>query len=102
MNMVAGIPTLADVRTASERIRRNGVHRTPVLTCNTFDQWIGASLFFKCENFQKIGAFKFRGASNAILSLSDEEAARGVVTMSSGNHAQAVALAARLRGITAH
>lgn len=102
MNMVAGIPALADIRAASERIRRNGVHRTPVLTCNTFDQWTGASLFFKCENFQKIGAFKFRGASNAILSLTDEEAARGVVTMSSGNHAQAVALAARLRGITAH
>jgi threonine dehydratase len=96
------IPTISDVRIASERIRRNGVHRTPVMTCETFDRVTGASLFFKCENFQKVGAFKFRGASNAILSLTDEEASRGVVTMSSGNHAAAVALAARLRGIRAY
>lgn len=96
------IPTIDDVRAAAERIRRNDVHRTPVLTCETFDRVTGARLFFKCENFQKIGAFKFRGASNAILSLSDEEARRGVVTMSSGNHAAAVSLAAKMRGINAY
>jgi len=96
------IPTIEDVRAAAERIKSNGVHRTPVMTSETFDKITGARLFFKCENFQKIGAFKFRGASNAILSLSDEEARRGVVTMSSGNHAAAVALAARLRGIQAY
>jgi threonine dehydratase len=73
-----------------------------VLTSSTFDNLTGAKLFFKCENFQKIGAFKFRGASNAILLLSDDEARRGVVTMSSGNHAAAVALAARLRGVPAY
>ena len=102
MKTVPDIPTLSDVRRAFQRIQRNGVHRTPVMTCETFNQVTGASLFFKCENFQKVGAFKFRGASNAILSLSEEEAARGVVTMSSGNHAAAVALAARLRGIPAY
>jgi threonine dehydratase len=73
-----------------------------VLTSSTFDNLTCAKLFFKCENFQKIGAFKFRGASNAILLLSDDEARRGVVTMSSGNHAAAVALAARLRGVPAY
>lgn len=78
------------------------VHRTPVMTCRTLDTMAGRSLFFKCENFQRIGAFKFRGACNAILKLSDEQAARGVVTHSSGNHAQAVAVAASLRKITAH
>ena len=77
------------------------VHRTPVLTCSAIDHMVGASLFFKCENFQKVGAFKIRGATNAVLSLSDDEAARGVATHSSGNHAQALALAARLRGIPA-
>lgn len=96
------IPTIDDVRAAAERIQRNHVHRTPVMTSETFDHMTGATLFFKCENFQKIGAFKFRGASNAILSLSDEEARRGVVTMSSGNHAAAVSLAARMRGINAY
>jgi len=78
------------------------VHRTPVLTCATLDLMAGASLFFKCENFQKVGAFKMRGAANAVFSLTDQEAARGVATHSSGNHAQALALAARLRGIPAH
>jgi len=78
------------------------VHRTPVLTCAALDGLTGASLFFKCENFQKVGAFKMRGATNAVLSLSDDEAARGVATHSSGNHAQALALAAQMRGISAY
>ena len=73
-----------------------------MLTCQTLNQMTGMSLFFKCENLQKVGAFKFRGACNTIFSLSEEEAARGVATHSSGNHAQALALAARIRGIPAH
>jgi len=73
-----------------------------VLTCATLDEMAGRRLFFKCENFQKVGAFKFRGACNAVMKLDDETAKRGVVTHSSGNHAQALALAARLRGIAAH
>jgi threonine dehydratase len=77
-------------------------HRTPVLTCATIDRAVGAAVFFKCENLQKVGAFKFRGATNAVFSLSDEEAARGVATHSSGNHAQALALAAANRRIPAH
>jgi threonine dehydratase/serine racemase len=77
-------------------------HRTPVMTCATLDRLAGRALFLKCENFQKVGAFKFRGACNAVWKLSAEMAARGVVTHSSGNHAQALALAARLRGIMAH
>ena len=94
-------PTLADVREAAERIKRYA-HRTPVLTCSSLDAMVGASLFFKCENFQKVGAFKFRGACNAVFSLVDAEARRGVATHSSGNHAAALSLAARLRGIPAH
>lgn len=78
------------------------VHRTPVLTSKTFDQMLGANLFFKCENFQKGGAFKFRGATHAIMTLSEEDASCGVCTHSSGNHAQALALAAKMRGIKAH
>jgi threonine dehydratase len=95
------LPTIAEVRAAAERIRPYA-RRTPVLTCASLDAMTGASLFFKCENFQRVGAFKFRGAANAVLSLSDEEARRGVATHSSGNHAAALALAARLRGIPAH
>lgn len=91
---------LQDVIEAHNRIRPY-IHNTPVLTCSAIDQMVGAKLYFKCENFQKVGAFKFRGATNAIFSLSDEEASRGVVTHSSGNHAAALALAARNRGITA-
>jgi threonine dehydratase len=94
-------PDLAAIREAAARIAPH-VHRTPVLTCRTFDERFGASLFFKCENLQRVGAFKFRGAANAVFSLADAEAARGVATHSSGNHAQALALAARLRGIPAH
>src|SRR5437588_1275409 len=93
--------TLDDVRRAAERIAP-WAHRTPVMTCATLDRIAGRRLFFKCEQWQKSGSFKFRGAANAVLSLSDAEAARGVVTHSSGNHAQALALVARLRGITAH
>jgi threonine dehydratase len=92
--------TIDDVRAAAERIRPHA-HRTPVLTCASLDRMTGARLFFKCENLQKVGAFKFRGACNAVMSLSDEDAARGVATHSSGNHAAALALAARLRGIRA-
>jgi threonine dehydratase len=93
--------TLHDVQQAAERIRPFA-HRTPVLTCESLNRRVDAQVFLKCENLQKVGAFKFRGACNAVFSLSDEEAARGVVTHSSGNHAQALALAARLRGIPAY
>ena len=89
-----------ELEAAHERIRPY-VHRTPVLTSAFFDERFGAQIHFKCENFQKVGAFKIRGASNAVLSLSDEELTRGVVAHSSGNHGQALALAARLRGATA-
>lgn len=94
-------PTLQDIQAAADRIRPHA-HRTPVLTCAALDRQVGATVFFKCENFQKVGAFKFRGACNAVFSLSEAEAARGVVAHSSGNHAQALALAARLRGIPAY
>lgn len=91
-------PTFEDVRVAHRRIAP-WIHRTPVLTCATFDRMSGATLFFKCENFQKTGAFKARGATNAVLSLSDAEAERGVATHSSGNHGMALAHAADARGI---
>ncbi len=94
-------PTLQDIEAAAARIAPYA-HRTPVLTCGALYTAANAELFFKCENFQKVGAFKFRGACNAVFSLGDAEAARGVATHSSGNHAQALALAARLRGIPAH
>lgn len=77
-------------------------HRTPVMTCSAIDELAGRRLFFKCENFQKVGAFKFRGAFNAVSQLSDDAAANGVVTHSSGNHAQALALAAKMRGVPAY
>ena len=93
--------TLEKVREAA--VRLEGVaHRTPVMTSGAIDDLAGRQLVFKCENLQKAGAFKFRGAWNAVASLSDEEAGRGVCTHSSGNHAQALALAAQMRGITAH
>ncbi len=92
---------LAVIRAAHERIR-DKIHRTPVLTSRRLDEACGAQLFFKCENFQKVGAFKARGATNAVFSLSEAEAARGVATHSSGNHAAALARAARLRGVAAH
>lgn len=93
--------TLADVRAAAARIR-GFAHRTPVMTSETLDRLAGRRVFLKCENLQKIGAFKYRGATNAVRRLTDAEAARGVVTHSSGNHAQALALAARVRGIPAY
>jgi threonine dehydratase len=97
---VTGLPTYADVARAAERIA-GAAHRTPVLTSRTADAMTGAKLFFKAENLQRAGAFKFRGAYNAISALSEAERARGVITFSSGNHAQAVALACRLLGAPA-
>lgn len=94
-------PTFADILAAAERIRPYA-HRTPVLTCQSLDARVGAQVFLKCENLQKAGAFKFRGACNAVFSLTGAQVARGVATHSSGNHAQALALAARLRGIPAY
>lgn len=91
---------LPSIRAAAERIR-GLAHRTPIATCATLDRLAGRSLFFKCEHLQKVGAFKFRGACNAVMRLKKEEAARGVITHSSGNHAQALALAAKMRGIPA-
>jgi threonine dehydratase len=98
---VTQYPTLADVQAAATRIKPY-VHCTPVLTCTSLNDLVGAALFCKCENFQKVGAFKFRGACNAVFGLSEQEARHGVATHSSGNHAAAVALAARLRGVPAH
>ncbi|MCJ2060853.1 threo-3-hydroxy-L-aspartate ammonia-lyase [Methylobacterium sp. J-048] len=95
-----GVPTFADVARAAERIA--GIaHRTPVLTSRTADAQTGANLFFKTENLQRGGAFKFRGAYNAISALPEAVRARGVLSFSSGNHAQAIALASRLLGIPA-
>lgn len=94
------LPEVTDILEAYERIRPL-VHRTPVFTSRQLDEISGCRLFFKCENFQKVGAFKFRGASNAVLSLSPEKKSRGVVTHSSGNHAAALALAASMNGIRA-
>ncbi|HEY6695235.1 MAG TPA: pyridoxal-phosphate dependent enzyme [Solirubrobacteraceae bacterium] len=92
--------SLDDVRTAARRIE--GVaHRTPVLTSRALDEATGATVFLKAENLQRVGAFKFRGAYNAVASLTDDERSRGVATVSSGNHAQALALAAQLRGARA-
>src|SRR6187399_2626576 len=92
---------LETIRAAQQRIRPY-IHRTPVLTNSWLNDACGASLFFKCENFQKVGAFKARGATNAVFALDDETARRGVATHSSGNHGAAVARAAKLRGIPAH
>jgi threonine dehydratase len=92
---------LTAIREAHKRIRAH-ITRTPVLTSSQLDEASGASLFFKCENFQKIGAFKARGATNAVFSLDDATARRGVATHSSGNHGTALARAAKLRGISAH
>ena len=94
-------PSLEDFRQAHKRIEPF-IHRTPVLTSATIDRMASGDIFFKCENLQKAGAFKIRGACNAVFSLSDEEADRGVATHSSGNHAAALALAARWRGVPAY
>ena len=93
--------TLTDIHQAHARIQPY-THRTPVLTNESLNHKVGAQVYLKCENLQKVGAFKFRGACNAVYSLSEVEAAKGVVTHSSGNHAQALALAARMRGIPAY
>jgi len=98
---IPDLPTFDDVLVAAARIAA-AVHRTPVHTCRTLDSMTGSRLFLKCENLQKVGAFKARGACNAVLSLSDTEASHGVATHSSGNHAAALAFAAGLRGIPAH
>ena len=99
--MSAYAANLDDVRNAHARIEPYA-HRTPVLTCSMLNGLSGRELLLKCENFQKVGAFKFRGAMNAVLRLSADVAACGVVTHSSGNHAQALALAASIRGLAAH
>ncbi|MEE2644028.1 MAG: pyridoxal-phosphate dependent enzyme [Myxococcota bacterium] len=93
-------PTIETIRAAAARLHGRA-HRTPVLESRQINALAGARLFFKAENFQRVGAFKFRGAWNTVASLSDEEAARGICTHSSGNHAQAIALAAAERGIPA-
>jgi threonine dehydratase len=93
-------PGIEEIRAA--RRRTEGLlHRTPVMTSRSLDEQAGATLFFKCENLQRTGSFKFRGATNALAALGEEQAARGVVTHSSGNHAAALALAARQRGARA-
>lgn len=95
------IPTLSDIQQAHSKIK-DRIHRTPVLTNRQVDERTGCEVFFKCENFQRVGAFKFRGASNAVFSLPDDEASKGVATHSSGNHAQAIALAAKMKNIPAY
>lgn len=92
------VPSIEDVRAAHQRIQPY-IHRTPVLTSSYLNRLTGAELFFKCENFQKAGAFKVRGASNAVFSLTDEQARNGVATHSSGNHALSLSYAAGCRGI---
>lgn len=100
MTSALPIPAFADVLDAAARIRPHA-HVTPMLRSTTLDAMSGARLHFKCENQQRVGAFKFRGACNAVFALDETHAARGVVTHSSGNHGAALALAAKLRGIPA-
>jgi threonine dehydratase len=95
------LPTYTNIEKAHDRIRPH-IHHTPVYSSQSINQIVGAELFFKCENLQKVGAFKFRGACNSVFSLTPEEAKNGVCTHSSGNHAAALALAARMRGIPAY
>ena len=94
------LPTFDDVLAASERIAGQA-HRTPVMTSRTIDDQLGATLYFKCENFQRMGAFKFRGGFNSLSRFDDAQRKAGVVAFSSGNHAQAIALSARILGIPA-
>lgn len=100
MNRVT-TPNFSDIEEAAARIKPYA-NRTPVLTSRSLNEMVGGELYFKCENFQRAGAFKFRGACNAVFSLPDGDAQKGVATHSSGNHGQALALAARMRGIPAH
>lgn len=95
------LPSLSDIQSAHSRIRPF-IHLTPVMTSQLLNSIFGCELYFKCENLQRVGAFKFRGATNAVLLLSDEEKKRGVVTHSSGNHAAALALAAKMNGVKAN
>ena len=95
------IPKFSDIEDAAARIKPHA-NRTPVLTSRSLNEMVDGELYFKCENFQRAGAFKFRGACNAVFSLSDDDAQKGVATHSSGNHGQALALAARMRNIPAH
>jgi threonine dehydratase len=95
------LPTYSDIEQAHLIVQKYA-HRTPVLTSSSINKIVGGNLFFKCENLQKVGAFKFRGACNAVFSLTEVDAQKGVATHSSGNHAAALALAARMRGIAAH
>ena len=95
------IPVFADVEKAHAVVKKYA-HRTPVLSSSSINKIVGGELFFKCENLQKVGAFKFRGACNAVFSLSEEDAKKGVATHSSGNHAAALALAAKIRGVAAY
>ena len=98
--MTSYAANLDSIRAAADRIAGK-VHRTPVMTSTALDEMCGRKLFFKCENLQKIGAFKMRGALNAIMQLDEKQAAKGVVTHSSGNFAQAVALSAKVLGVPA-
>jgi threonine dehydratase len=100
VSIVLKLPTFDDVLAASERIRGH-VHRTPVMISRTVDKALGAEVFFKCENLQRMGAFKFRGAFNALSKFDPHQRRRGVVAFSSGNHAQAIALSASLLGMPA-
>jgi len=95
------LPALSDIQSAHERIKPF-IHRTPVMSSQQLNRLFGCEIFFKCENFQKVGAFKFRGATNAVLSLSESDKKRGVVTHSSGNHAAALSLAAGMNGVKAY
>lgn len=99
--MLDRIPTKQDIIEAHERIKRQ-VHHTPVLTSSSINKIAGCKIYFKCENFQKVGAFKFRGASNAVLSLEKDDLQKGVATHSSGNHAAALSLAARMKNIPSY
>ncbi|MFH0842074.1 MAG: pyridoxal-phosphate dependent enzyme [Bacteroidota bacterium] len=95
------LPNLPDIQAAHERIKPF-IHRTPVMSSKQLNSIFGCEMFFKCENFQKAGAFKFRGATHAVLSLTESEKKRGVVTHSSGNHAAALSLAAAMNGVKAY
>lgn len=100
MNAVS-LPTLEEIKSAHKRIEQY-INRTPVMSSHSINTICGAELYFKCENFQKVGAFKFRGATNAVLNLDRTKSKNGVITHSSGNHAQALALAAKMNGLPAY
>ena len=101
MNTITKIPSPEDIREAHQRIQPF-IHNTPILTSSAIDALAGCQIFFKCENFQKVGAFKARGAANAVMKLSPEQLAKGVATHSSGNHAAALARAATIAGIKSY